>query len=106
MKTFYLHCFENSKLQRQYCRHMGFTAKISQTDRLHVVNVQIAMCSKKDNYSRKTGREVCETKPVIEVHLKDLGAFLQKTHDAIFFGDFASEGKHSEFDWVVAKLLD
>ena len=107
MKTFYLHDYDIFS-KRNEMRHNGFTAKINQLiEKPNYVGVQIAICSNKDNYCRKTGREVCATKPVVEMHLKDLAVFLQKVSNEVYFNYPTAPSKYySRFHWVVAKLLD
>ena len=104
MKTFYLHEMADIRYESGRKRN-GLTAKIAKTDKPNIVTVQIASCSRKDNYCRKKGREVCETKPVAEMHLKDLSKYLQKESNKILWG-FEYEPTGSQYDWVPLKLLD
>lgn len=67
--------------------HGGTTVKVTgDLDILGQVDIQIAKCSKKDNYVKKIGRAECEKSPIKIIPLRYLPQELSRVS--------ASQGKH------------
>lgn len=75
---------------RSYARRSGFTAIITNEEgscEQHV-HVKYSMCSMKDQFSRKKGREMAEMATAKELHIKELPKFLQTLEGQCVLKDY------------------
>lgn len=72
---------ELSTVQRH--RPRGFTMFVQPSDNPRMIKVQVAMCSPKDNFCKKIGREQALQHEIKEINARDLpktiGEFVSKT---------------------------
>lgn len=105
MNQFNIHDFstQNQKYIHGKCR--GFTVVLGKVLYVNTVCVQVAYCSKKDNYNRKKGVQVAKTKPVAVIPMKELPKYLKNVFNKAY-NQYEDNDWGPDYNWVVTKLLD
>lgn len=79
-------------------RRNGFTAVIQPADEDRKVKVYLAVCSKKDRYSRKEGVKVALSKPPVIINARHIDAYLTNVHSECF-------GWFNEYSYVYKYMV-
>lgn len=103
-KPFYIHRQNNlPKRKRNHSMSAGFTMLIEPSEIPRTINVRVTLCSIKDEFSRKKGREEVSKKAVLAVNPRDLPKLIADTENKLYGGKLPLAYGYEE--WVYKYML-
>ncbi len=100
MKPFFVHIHQKTERYYEPKKHNGATVFV-QPGGERTVNVQVALCNKKDPYNKKIGRETALSHPCKLVNKRDLPKFLGDLNQQVFGRSWPTD----DYDYVYKYLL-